>query len=184
MWKRRSISWSGRLEYEIKTNHPDAASKKNPVTLLKELSEIKSRYQTLHACFKPIAAEQKETKNCICATVNKTVSMIQERQKQTDLELSPLTKEEKTAAEQLQSFMSGVPGLSQLSVCLQLTIAVSKAPGLLMGCKLRVSQECGSIAVEQILGSMDSSTENDQATWAQGFAFWAPGQARVQAEGD
>uniref|UniRef100_A0A8C8YCQ6 Protein FAM33A n=2 Tax=Panthera TaxID=9688 RepID=A0A8C8YCQ6_PANLE len=28
-----------RLEYEIKTNHPDTASKKNPVTLLKELSK-------------------------------------------------------------------------------------------------------------------------------------------------
>jgi len=89
-----------RLEYEIKTNHPDAASKKNPVTLLKELSAIKSRYQTSHACFKPIAAEQKETKNRICATVNKTMTMIQELQKQTDLELSPPSKEEKTAAEQ------------------------------------------------------------------------------------
>ncbi|XP_077708597.1 spindle and kinetochore-associated protein 2 isoform X1 [Canis aureus] len=95
-----------RLEYEIKTNHPDTASKKNPVTLLKELSAVKSRYQTLHARFKPIAAEQKETKKRICATVNKTMIMIQELQKQTDLELSPLTKEEKTATEQLKSFMS------------------------------------------------------------------------------
>ncbi|XP_026373247.1 spindle and kinetochore-associated protein 2 [Ursus americanus] len=95
-----------RLEYEIKTNHPDTEGKKNPVTLLKELSAIKSRYQTLHARFKPIAAEQKETKNRICATVNKTMTVIQELQKQTDLELSPLSKEEKTAAEQLKSFMS------------------------------------------------------------------------------
>ncbi|XP_030885814.1 spindle and kinetochore-associated protein 2 isoform X2 [Leptonychotes weddellii] len=94
------------LEYEIKTNHPDTAGKKNPVTLLKELSAIKSRYQTLHARFKPIAAEQKETKNRICATVSKTMTMIQELQKQTDLELSPPSKEEKTAAEQLKSFMS------------------------------------------------------------------------------
>ncbi|XP_047564912.1 LOW QUALITY PROTEIN: spindle and kinetochore-associated protein 2 [Lutra lutra] len=94
------------LEYEIKTNHPVTAGKKNPVTLLKELSAIKSRYQTLHARFKPIAAEQQETKNRICATVNKTMTMIQELQKQTDLELSPLSKEEQTAAEQLKSFMS------------------------------------------------------------------------------
>ncbi|XP_006897029.1 PREDICTED: uncharacterized protein LOC102852970 [Elephantulus edwardii] len=49
-----------RLEYEIKNNHPDSAGKKNPVTLLKELSAIKSRYQTLHARFKPLADEQKE----------------------------------------------------------------------------------------------------------------------------
>uniref|UniRef100_G1SHB3 Protein FAM33A n=1 Tax=Oryctolagus cuniculus TaxID=9986 RepID=G1SHB3_RABIT len=94
-----------RLEYEIKTNHPESAGEKNPVTLLKEMSAIKSRYQTLYARFKPIAAEQKETKNRICATMNKTMTMIQELQKQTDLELSPLTEEEKTAAEQLKSHM-------------------------------------------------------------------------------
>ncbi|KAF0873119.1 TRI37 ligase, partial [Crocuta crocuta] len=76
-----------RLEYEIKTNHPDTAGKRNPVTLLKELSAIKSRYQTLYARFKPIAVDQKESKNCICAIVNKTMTMIQELQKQTDVEV-------------------------------------------------------------------------------------------------
>uniref|UniRef100_A0A2K6G9Y5 Protein FAM33A n=1 Tax=Propithecus coquereli TaxID=379532 RepID=A0A2K6G9Y5_PROCO len=76
-----------RLEYEIKTNHPDSAGEKNPVTLLKELSAIKSRYQTLHARFEPAAVEQKETKRRICATVNKTINMIQKLQRQTDLEV-------------------------------------------------------------------------------------------------
>ncbi|XP_020756942.1 spindle and kinetochore-associated protein 2 isoform X1 [Odocoileus virginianus] len=77
-----------RLEYEIKTNYPDSAGKKNPVTLLKELSAIKSRYQTLHVRFKPISVEQKETKSRICATFNKTMTLIQELQKETDLERS------------------------------------------------------------------------------------------------
>ncbi|XP_069458736.1 spindle and kinetochore-associated protein 2 isoform X1 [Ovis canadensis] len=77
-----------RLEYEIKTNYPDSAGKKNPVTLLKELSAIKSRYQTLQVRFKPIAVEQKETKSRICATFSKTMTLIQELQKQTDLERS------------------------------------------------------------------------------------------------
>ncbi|KAM6175166.1 spindle and kinetochore-associated protein 2 [Erethizon dorsatum] len=94
-----------RLEYEIKTNHPDSAGEKNPVTLLKELSAIKSRYQTLYARFKPVAIEQKETKSCIYTTMNKTMTMIQELQKQTDVELSPLTEEEKTVTEQLKSHM-------------------------------------------------------------------------------
>uniref|UniRef100_A0AC11BUM2 Uncharacterized protein n=1 Tax=Ovis aries TaxID=9940 RepID=A0AC11BUM2_SHEEP len=76
-----------RLEYEIKTNYPDSAGKKNPVTLLKELSAIKSRYQTLQVRFKPIAVEQKETKSRICATFSKTMTLIQELQKQTDLEV-------------------------------------------------------------------------------------------------
>uniref|UniRef100_A0A8C9LN50 Protein FAM33A n=1 Tax=Piliocolobus tephrosceles TaxID=591936 RepID=A0A8C9LN50_9PRIM len=88
-----------RLKGEIKTSPPDSASEKNPVTLLKELSAIKSQYQTLYAHFKPVAVEQKETKSRICATVNRTIN------KQTDLELSPVTKEEKTAAEQLKSHM-------------------------------------------------------------------------------
>lgn len=95
-----------RVEYEIKTNHPDSAGEKNPVTLLKELSAIKSRYQTLHARLKPIAVEQKETKSRIYATLNKTATMIQELQKHIDLELSPLSEEEKTAAQQLKSHMS------------------------------------------------------------------------------
>uniref|UniRef100_A0AC11D945 Uncharacterized protein n=1 Tax=Ovis aries TaxID=9940 RepID=A0AC11D945_SHEEP len=95
-----------RLEYEIKTNYPDSAGKKNPVTLLKELSAIKSRYQTLQVRFKPIAVEQKETKSRICATFSKTMTLIQELQKQTDLELLPLTEEEKTAAEQLRAHLS------------------------------------------------------------------------------
>uniref|UniRef100_A0A8C3WXH5 Protein FAM33A n=1 Tax=Catagonus wagneri TaxID=51154 RepID=A0A8C3WXH5_9CETA len=79
---------------------------KNPVTLLKELSAVKSRYQTLQTRFKPIAAEQKETKNRICATLNKTMTLIQELQKQADLELLPLTEGEKTAAEQLKAHVS------------------------------------------------------------------------------
>ncbi|CAD7693122.1 unnamed protein product [Nyctereutes procyonoides] len=77
-----------KLEYEMKTNYPDLAGKKNP-----ELLAIKSQYKTLHPCFKPITAKQKETKNYVCAT-------------QTDLELSPWTKEEKTAEEQLKSHRS------------------------------------------------------------------------------
>uniref|UniRef100_A0A8C5KY59 Protein FAM33A n=1 Tax=Jaculus jaculus TaxID=51337 RepID=A0A8C5KY59_JACJA len=77
-----------RLEYEIKTNHPDSAGEKNPVTLLKELSAIKSRYEAFFACFKPVSSR-------ICATLKKTMTMIQELQKQTDLELSLLTDDEK-----------------------------------------------------------------------------------------
>uniref|UniRef100_A0A2K6AQ18 Protein FAM33A n=1 Tax=Macaca nemestrina TaxID=9545 RepID=A0A2K6AQ18_MACNE len=96
-----------RLKDKIKTNPPDSASERNPVTLLKELSAIKSQYQTLYAHFKPVAVEQKETKSCICATVNRTMNYEKRKklQKQTDLELSPLIKEEKTAAEQLKSHM-------------------------------------------------------------------------------
>ncbi|XP_023568866.1 spindle and kinetochore-associated protein 2-like [Octodon degus] len=52
-----------RLEYEIKSNHHDSAGEKNPVTLIKELSAIKPRFQTLYARFKPVAIEQKEIKS-------------------------------------------------------------------------------------------------------------------------
>ncbi|XP_013212451.1 spindle and kinetochore-associated protein 2 isoform X7 [Ictidomys tridecemlineatus] len=95
-----------RLEYEIKRNHPDSAGQKNPVSVLKELSAMKSRYQSLYARFKPVVVEQKETKSRIYATLNKTMTMIEELQKQTDLELSPLTEEEKTVTEQLKSHIT------------------------------------------------------------------------------
>ncbi|KAM7338535.1 spindle and kinetochore-associated protein 2-like [Alexandromys fortis] len=94
-----------RLEYEIKTNHPDSAGEKNSGQILKELSAIKSRYQALCARFKPLSVEQKENKSRICATLSKTMTMVQELQKQTDLELTLLTEEEKAVTEQLRSYM-------------------------------------------------------------------------------
>ncbi|CAO2644707.1 Spindle and kinetochore-associated protein 2, partial [Lemmus lemmus] len=60
---------------------------KNPGEILKELSAIKSRYQALCARFKPLSVEQKENKSRICATLSKTMTMVQELQKQTNLEV-------------------------------------------------------------------------------------------------
>ncbi|KAF0876965.1 SKA complex subunit 2-like [Crocuta crocuta] len=94
-----------RPEDEIRANHPESAGKKNPVTLLKESLAVKSQCQTSHICVKPFAVKQQETKSCVCAAVLKNRTIIQELQKQTDLELSPRTKE-KTVAEQLKSQMS------------------------------------------------------------------------------
>ncbi|XP_014443705.1 spindle and kinetochore-associated protein 2-like [Tupaia chinensis] len=94
-----------RLEYEIKTNHPDSARKKNLITLLKELSAIKSRYQTSYVRIKSVAIKQEETKSRICATLNKTMTMIQELRKQTNVELAPLTKKRKLQQSNLKSHM-------------------------------------------------------------------------------
>uniref|UniRef100_A0A673TGQ0 Uncharacterized protein n=1 Tax=Suricata suricatta TaxID=37032 RepID=A0A673TGQ0_SURSU len=74
--------------------------KKNRVMLLKESLAIKSQCQTSHACFKRFIVKQQVTKICVCAAVLKNRTIIQELQKQTDLELSPRTKE-KTVAKQL-----------------------------------------------------------------------------------
>ncbi|XP_006859238.1 PREDICTED: spindle and kinetochore-associated protein 2-like [Chrysochloris asiatica] len=91
-----------RLEYEIK-KYPNSAGGKDPVTHLKKLSAIKSFHPTLPTRFKPVAVEQKEMKGHVYITLNKTMTVIQEMQKLTDLELSPLTEEEKTAEKQLKS---------------------------------------------------------------------------------
>ncbi|XP_077898459.1 spindle and kinetochore-associated protein 2 isoform X2 [Ictidomys tridecemlineatus] len=90
----------------LRIEHGLHACQKNPVSVLKELSAMKSRYQSLYARFKPVVVEQKETKSRIYATLNKTMTMIEELQKQTDLELSPLTEEEKTVTEQLKSHIT------------------------------------------------------------------------------
>ncbi|EDM05584.1 similar to RIKEN cDNA 1110001A07 gene, isoform CRA_a [Rattus norvegicus] len=97
-----------RLEYEVKINHPHSAGEKNAVAILKELSAIKSRYQALCARFKTVSVEQKETKSCICAILNKTMTMLQELQKQTNLELTLLTEEEKAVTERLKSHVPDV----------------------------------------------------------------------------
>ncbi|KAK7829906.1 LOW QUALITY PROTEIN: hypothetical protein U0070_003361 [Myodes glareolus] len=66
---------------------------KNPGEILKELSAIKSRYQALCARFKPLSVEQKENKSRICATLRKTMTIVQELQKQTDLETADISAE-------------------------------------------------------------------------------------------
>ncbi|XP_036613758.1 spindle and kinetochore-associated protein 2 [Trichosurus vulpecula] len=93
-----------KLEFEVKKSLPDDSSgEENPLTLLKELSMMKSRYKTLCAQLEQVAVEQKESMNCIRATLNNTMKMVQQLEQQADLELSPLTKEEQTAVQQLQS---------------------------------------------------------------------------------
>ncbi|XP_072494246.1 spindle and kinetochore-associated protein 2 [Notamacropus eugenii] len=93
-----------KLEFEVKKSLPDDSSEEeNPLTLLKELSMMKSRYKTLCAQLEQVAVEQKESMNCIRATLNNTMKMVQQLEQQANLELSPLTKEEQTAVEQLQS---------------------------------------------------------------------------------
>uniref|UniRef100_A0A8C6EX82 Ska2 N-terminal domain-containing protein n=1 Tax=Marmota marmota marmota TaxID=9994 RepID=A0A8C6EX82_MARMA len=78
---------------------------KNPVTVLKELSVIKSLYALFFKYLLFNVVEHKETKSHTYATLNKTMTMIQELQKQTGLELSTLTQEEKTVTVQLKSHM-------------------------------------------------------------------------------
>ncbi|XP_074048741.1 spindle and kinetochore-associated protein 2-like [Macrotis lagotis] len=90
-----------KLEFEVKKSLPDDSSEENPLTLLKELSMMKSRYKTLCAQLEQVAVEQKESMNCICATLNNTMKMVQQPEQQADLELSPLTKEEQIAVQQL-----------------------------------------------------------------------------------
>uniref|UniRef100_A0A8C0GPE2 Protein FAM33A n=1 Tax=Chelonoidis abingdonii TaxID=106734 RepID=A0A8C0GPE2_CHEAB len=73
----------------------------NPVTLLEKLSVLKSRYKMLCAQLEEISKEQKESMGCIHATLENTMKMVQALQRHTDLELSPLSEEEQTAAQQL-----------------------------------------------------------------------------------
>nr|XP_020847511.1 spindle and kinetochore-associated protein 2 [Phascolarctos cinereus] len=97
-----------KLEFEVKKSLPDDSSgEENPLTLLKELSMMKSRYKSLCAQLEQVAVEQKESMNCIRATLNNTMKMVQQLEQQADLELSPLTKEEQTAVQQLQSHSPG-----------------------------------------------------------------------------
>ncbi|XP_043827306.1 spindle and kinetochore-associated protein 2-like [Dromiciops gliroides] len=93
-----------KLEFEVKKSLPDDSSEEeNSLTLLKELSMMKSPYKTLGAQLEQVAVEQKESENCVHATLNNTMKMVQQLQQQADMELSPMTKEEQTVLQQLQS---------------------------------------------------------------------------------
>ncbi|XP_073172297.1 spindle and kinetochore-associated protein 2 isoform X3 [Lepidochelys kempii] len=68
-----------KLEFEIMKNLPD-----NPSAELEEIS-----------------IEQRESMSCIHATLENTMKMVQAVQRHADLELSPLSEEEQTAAQRL-----------------------------------------------------------------------------------
>ncbi|XP_027327744.2 spindle and kinetochore-associated protein 2 isoform X3 [Anas platyrhynchos] len=91
-----------RLEFEIMKSLPDNLSaEENPVTLLEELSVVKSRYKTLCMQLEKVSLEQKESMNGIRAALENTMKMVQTLQQHADLQRSPLSEEEQTAAQQL-----------------------------------------------------------------------------------
>ncbi|XP_038231980.1 spindle and kinetochore-associated protein 2 isoform X2 [Dermochelys coriacea] len=91
-----------KLEFEIMKNLPDNPSaEENPVTLLEEFSVVKSRYKMLCTQLEEISIEQRESMSCIHAALENTMKMVQALQRHADLELSPLSEEERTAAQHL-----------------------------------------------------------------------------------
>ncbi|XP_025927211.1 spindle and kinetochore-associated protein 2 [Apteryx mantelli] len=91
-----------KLEFEIMKSLPDnPAAEENPVTLLEELSVVKSRYKTLCVQLEKVSIEQRESMNCIRAALENTMKMVQALQQHTDLERLPLSEDEQAAAQQL-----------------------------------------------------------------------------------
>uniref|UniRef100_A0A7M4F3A3 Protein FAM33A n=1 Tax=Crocodylus porosus TaxID=8502 RepID=A0A7M4F3A3_CROPO len=76
-----------KLEFEIMKNLPeDPAAEENPVTLLEELSVVKSHYKMLCVQLDKISREQRESMNCIRAALENTMKMVQALQQHTPLE--------------------------------------------------------------------------------------------------
>ncbi|NWZ23441.1 SKA2 protein, partial [Asarcornis scutulata] len=76
-----------RLEFEIMKSLPDNLSaEENPVTLLEELSVVKSRYKTLCMQLEKVSLEQKESMNGIRAALENTMKMVQTLQQHADLQ--------------------------------------------------------------------------------------------------
>uniref|UniRef100_A0A8C4J7H9 Protein FAM33A n=1 Tax=Dromaius novaehollandiae TaxID=8790 RepID=A0A8C4J7H9_DRONO len=91
-----------KLEFEIMKSLPDnPAAEENPVTLLEELSVVKSHYKMLCVQLEKVSIEQRESMNCIRAALEDTVKMVRALQQHTDLERLPLSEEEQAAAQQL-----------------------------------------------------------------------------------
>ncbi|GAB0198201.1 spindle and kinetochore-associated protein 2 [Grus japonensis] len=91
-----------RLEFEIRKSLPDnPAAEENPVALLEALSMMKSHYKMLCMQLEKVSMEQRASMKGIRAAVENTMKMVQALQQHTDLECSPLSEEEQTAAQQL-----------------------------------------------------------------------------------
>ncbi|NXC73422.1 SKA2 protein, partial [Anhinga anhinga] len=73
----------------------------NPITLLEELSLVKSRYKTLCMQLDKVYREQREAMMGIQAALENTMKTIQAVQQHTDLECLPLSEEEEAAVQQL-----------------------------------------------------------------------------------
>ncbi|XP_025927212.1 spindle and kinetochore-associated protein 2 isoform X2 [Apteryx rowi] len=85
----------------MKSLPDNPAAEENPVTLLEELSVVKSRYKTLCVQLEKVSIEQRESMNCIRAALENTMKMVQALQQHTDLERLPLSEDEQAAAQQL-----------------------------------------------------------------------------------
>lgn len=85
----------------MKSLPDDTAAEENPAALLKELPVLKSRYKSLCAQMEEISMEQKESMESIRAALEKTMKTVQALQQRAELESSPLSAEEQTAAQQL-----------------------------------------------------------------------------------
>ncbi|XP_064379236.1 spindle and kinetochore-associated protein 2 isoform X2 [Dromaius novaehollandiae] len=85
----------------MKSLPDNPAAEENPVTLLEELSVVKSHYKMLCVQLEKVSIEQRESMNCIRAALEDTVKMVRALQQHTDLERLPLSEEEQAAAQQL-----------------------------------------------------------------------------------
>ncbi|XP_030078455.1 spindle and kinetochore-associated protein 2 [Microcaecilia unicolor] len=92
-----------KLEFEIRKSLPDnSVEQENPVKLLEELSLVKLRCKSLCGQLQKLSAQQKETMDCIHTTLVNTIGLVQHLQHQADLELSPLSEEERAAIQKLE----------------------------------------------------------------------------------
>ncbi|XP_034995767.1 spindle and kinetochore-associated protein 2 isoform X2 [Zootoca vivipara] len=90
------------LEFEMVKGHADGLSKEeNPLVVIQQLSQVKSRYKMLCEQLERISTERRESMRSIRATLAKTVKLVQEIQHHTGMEVSPPSEEEELAMQHL-----------------------------------------------------------------------------------
>ncbi|XP_028564202.2 spindle and kinetochore-associated protein 2 isoform X1 [Podarcis muralis] len=90
------------LEFEMVKGHADGLSKEeNPLVVIQQLSQVKSRYKMLCEQLERISTERRESMRLIRATLAKTMKLVQEIQQHTGMEISPLSEEEELAMQHL-----------------------------------------------------------------------------------
>uniref|UniRef100_A0A670JG57 Protein FAM33A n=1 Tax=Podarcis muralis TaxID=64176 RepID=A0A670JG57_PODMU len=79
------------LEFEMVKGHADGLSKENPLVVIQQLSQVKSRYKMLCEQLERISTERRESMRLIRATLAKTMKLVQEIQQHTGMEVALLS---------------------------------------------------------------------------------------------
>ncbi|CAJ1064457.1 spindle and kinetochore-associated protein 2-like isoform X1 [Xyrichtys novacula] len=95
-----------KLDFINRPAEGTSTAEENPAVMLENLKTIRSKHSELCTQLKEISAAHGESMNNLRSGLSSVNSIIQNLQQNQDLQVEPLTQEQKEAAELLESFLT------------------------------------------------------------------------------